>query len=211
MVSVIYVHWSMDEFRSQLMRRSITTLIETEPEAQILVADNGGSLEDSQFLLKLCEEKKIAAYIRFRENMHFAYARNLLLDIATGDYLCISDNDIIFDVGWAEECVKFLSKNPDLIATPLVADMSHRIRKFWVGERDGWQLNTRAGSPCFMMHRSLYEKVGKFELLNVAGSKYADKLCRMKAFTAIMPQCRASDLGERRGYNFKAPTYSTKL
>lgn len=210
-LSIIYTHWAQNEFRSQLMKRSIDSLISTAATQEILVADNGGSLLDSQYLLTQCDLKNIAVYLRFRENMHFAYTRNELLDMATGEYLCICDNDIVFEQGWWQECVSFLEDNKDLVATPLVPDLAHRIRKFWVGERDGWQLNLRAGSPCFVMHRSLYEKIGKFDLINIAGSKYADKLARAKAYVAIMPQCKAVDLGERQGYDWKNPTYSKTL
>lgn len=210
-LSIIYTHWAQNEFRSELMRKSIETLVATTDTEEILVADNGGSLSDSQFLLGLCEDKKIAMYMRFRENMHFAYTRNALLDFATGEYIAIVDNDIVFEPGWWQECLSFLDKNQDLAATPLVPDLAHRIRRFWVGERDGWQLNARAGSPCFIMHRSLWEKVGKFEYHNMAGSKFADALVRNKAYMAIMPQCKAVDLGERKGYDWKNPTYSKQL
>jgi len=210
-LSVIYVHWAMDEMRSKIMRRSLTSLMETAPDAEILVADNGGSFDDSQAILEACDQKKIAAYVRFRENMHFAYARNVLLDMATGDYICICDNDIVFEPGWAEEIIAFLEKNPDLVATPLVPDISHRKAQFWVGERDGWQLNSLAGSSCFVMPRSVYNHVGKFLLHNMAGSKYARELAAKGHHVACMPQCKAVDIGERAGYDWRNPVYSQVL
>ncbi len=201
----------MNEERSAMMRRSILTLVATAADCEILVADNGGNVEDSKFLLELCEQKKIAVYVRFRENMHFAYTRNVLLDMATGDYICSCDNDIVFEMGWWQECVAFLEKNPDLVATPLVPDISHRTAKSWRGERDGWQLNAFAGTPCFVMPRSVYASVGKFPLHNMSGSKYARFLADRKHFVACMPQCKAVDLGERRGYDWRNPNYSVDL
>ena len=51
-VSIIFTHHASNEKRSELMRASIQSIVETAPDAEILVADNGASLEDSQFLLK---------------------------------------------------------------------------------------------------------------------------------------------------------------
>lgn len=212
MVSVVYTHWAMNPERSAIMRRSMQSLIDSSNgELEILVADNGGSLADSQWLLELCEAKKIAVYLRFRENMHFAYARNILLDLASKEYIVIMDNDIYVMEGWWQECVEYLKKNESVIATPLVADMAHRARKFWVGEKGGWQLNMRAGSPCFMMDRKAYALFGKFPLHNKAGSFYADTISRKGYAVGVMPQCKAIDLGERRGYNWRSPNYSTTL
>ncbi len=197
-----------------MMRRSMLSLLASSNEGQeleILVADNGGNLADSQWLLELTETKRIAAYMRFRENMHFAYARNQLMRVATKDYIAIVDNDIIFDKGWWQEIVAYLSKHEKVTATPLVPDMAHRTGKFWVGELGGWQLNSRAGSSCFVMTRKCFDEVGYFPLHNVAGSKYADTLTRAGYRMAIMPQCKAVDVGERRGYDWRSPNYSKIL
>lgn len=211
MISVVYVHWAMSEERSALMRRSLLSLIESEP-TQILVADNGGSVEDSKWLLELCEAKKIAVYIRFRENMHFAYARNALLKLADQPYIAIADNDIIFEKGWWQECVEYLKGAEEkVIATPLVPDLAHRASRFWVGEHRGWQLNLRAGSSCFVMDRKAYAEFGDFQLHNMAGSKYADTIVGKGYRVAVMPQCKANDIGERRGYNWREPHYSQTL
>ena len=110
-VSVIVSTWSMNEFRSAVMRESIRTLLETAPEAEIIVCDNGGNLADSIFLLNLCEEKKIACYIRNRNNMSFGYARNQGLDMTTGEYIVIADNDILYKQGWLEWFVVLFYNN----------------------------------------------------------------------------------------------------
>mgnify|MGYP001586065104 FL=1 len=102
-VSIVVTTWSMNDFRSAVMRESIKTLIETAPEAEIIVVDNGGNLSDSIHLLSLAEEKKIACYIRNRNNMSFGFARNQGLDMATGEYICIADNDIFYKPGWLEK------------------------------------------------------------------------------------------------------------
>lgn len=211
MLSIIYVHWAMDEKRSKVMRRSIKELIESAPNEEILVADNGGNIEDSKLLLDLCENKNIAAYLRFRHNVHFAYARNQLLSMASQPYICIMDNDIIVQPGWWETCVNFLKRNPGCVATPLVSDKSHQGLKFWGEPIDGWQTNNLAGSSCFVMSREAFQKIGFFQLHNMSGSKYAREIAHKGYKMALTPFPLAIDVGEREGYDWRNPNYSATL
>lgn len=206
MLSVAYTHWAMDAERSSLMRRSIESLIETLPlGAECIVCDNGGSLPDSEFLLGLAECGDIAAYVRFRNNMGFGYARNLAIEMASLPFVAVVDNDIEFLHGWAEECIDLLEANPEikLFATPLEADpMNQRAVRF-LGELDGWRLNTRAGSNCFVGRRSSFLDVGPFGRELIAGSRWATAYTRKGYAMAVMPNPKAFDLGLRNGMDFK--------
>ena len=122
-LSIIYTHWAMNDERSRTMRESFYTLLDTVPNAEIIVIDNGGSYEDSCWFLKLTDLGYVASYTRYRDNMHFAYARNDGLKRTSKDYIAICDNDIRFEEGWAEECIEWLSKNPGkYFVTPIAPD-----------------------------------------------------------------------------------------
>src|SRR3990167_5559902 len=124
-ISILLCHWAMNDSRSVLMRECVESIIETAPESEIIVTDNGGSLADSTFLLNLCEEKKIACYIRNRNNMSYAFAWNHAAKIASGEYLVFTSNDIVFQKGWLA-CIDFLEAHPGkLLATPLWIDHTH--------------------------------------------------------------------------------------
>ncbi len=211
-VAIIFTTWTPDKERSEMMFRSITSLIQTAPTAEILVADNGGNLQDSQWLLELTETKHLTTYTRFRNNMHFAYARNFFMKQTTADYIVICDNDIDFKEGWLEECLNFLENHPEkYLATPLAPDNMHIKGKYAVGELDGWKLNLRAGSNCFVISRASYEEIGLFPDHNLAGSKYVDQYLRLGYKMACMPVPKAWDLGFRKGYDFRNPTWSKDL
>ncbi len=211
-VSIIYTTWSPDAPRSKMMRLSIASLLKTFPEAEILVADNGGSLEDSKFLVALTDSGSIATYVRFRKNMHFAYARNVLMQQCTGDFIVVMDNDVELIDGALQDCVAYLERNPGkYMATPLKPDNMHIKGRYVLGELDGWKLNARAGSNCFVMSRASYEEIGLFPLHNLAGSKYVDHYCTLGYKMACMPVPKAQDMGFRAGYDFRNPTYSVDL
>ena len=204
--SIIYNHWASNEERSKLMRDSIISVIETCPDAEILVADNGGSLEDSEFLLKLTDEGKIARYVRYRVNMHFDYARNDCLSVATGDYFVISDNDIIYKKGWLEECINWLENNPGkYYATPLQVIGSQA--RYTTGFLNNWKLNMRAGSNSFVIRKTDFNIIGNFPRDRLSGSMWTNNAVRAGYLCTCMPEPKAFDFGRRhmkgRGYNYK--------
>lgn len=201
-VSIIVTHWAMSNQRSEVMRRSMESLIKTAPSAEIIVVDNGGSESDSRYLLELNEQGKIACYIRNRKNMHFAYARNQGIKVSNGDYLVIADNDIEYRAGWLEDCIAWLKANPGkYFATPLECDPINRKPSRWQGEKGGWRLNMRAGSNCTVASRENFNAIGYYKIHRIAGSKWTDTYVKAGYLMAVMPIPKAIDLGFREGYN----------
>jgi glycosyltransferase involved in cell wall biosynthesis len=187
------------------MRRCLNSLVETTKKypCEILVVDNGENLEDSQWLLQLAHEKKIQKYIRNSENLYFGYARNLAIKVSIGKYLVISDNDILYHDGWLEDCLEFLENHPGkYLATPLLADEMKLNPKYIVGYFDGWMLNLRAGSNCFMLTREHFEDIGWFLNHRIAGTLFNNAFYGKEYLMACMPTPKAEDIGFRMGYNF---------
>lgn len=211
--SIVFTHWAMNEERSNQMRDSIYSLMETADGAEIIVVDNGEDISDSMFLLDLCHQGKVASYTRYRKNMHFYYARNDGLKRASRDYFVISDNDILFKPGWLDECIDFLVRNPGkYLATPIAADPMNSVRKErWCGDLDGWRLNYRAGSNIFVGSRETFNDIGEFDQLGIAGSKWVDRYVRKGYKMAVMPEPKAFDMGLRKGYNISEPIKNTEL
>lgn len=210
-VSIIVTHWGMNQERSTVMRISLLSLFETAPQAEIIVIDNGETKGDTEWLARQAHNGNITCYIRNRKNMHFAYARNQGLKMATGDYIVIADNDILYKDGWLSDCVNFLETHEGkYLATPILIDPMNLKGKRMVGELDGWILNTRAGSNVFMMRRKDYEVIGDFDIHHIAGSKYCDRFCYLGYVVAVSPEPKAIDMGLRRGYDIKKKIEHTK-
>jgi len=60
-----------------------------------IVIDNGGSLEDSEWILGEVESGNVTHYVRNYDNLWFGYARNQGYKLAEGKYIFTTDNDII--------------------------------------------------------------------------------------------------------------------
>jgi len=209
--SIIFVHYHKDEKRSEQMMASMNSLVETTKSypCEIVVVDNGQNEQDSQFFLSLVVGGAIQTYVRNANNMHFGYARNQGMVLSNGDYICISDNDIIYTPGWLEACVAVLEKYPHkkIYATP-VYNVAHWLPKFWhdevleVGDR-AYRLNSRAGSNCFVIRRKDLKEIGGFLCHRVAGTKWTEKAIRLEFAVAVTPDVMVDDVGFRDGYNYK--------
>jgi glycosyltransferase involved in cell wall biosynthesis len=209
--SIIVTSYSSNPARSKLMRSSFESLKgSTKSPYELIVVDNGGSAEDSRYLLDLCEKGFINVYLRNANNMHFGFARNQALRICNGDYIAVCDNDIYYNEGWLEECLYALEQNPDkkIWATPIY-NVAHWRPKYWDGkvEANGktYRLNRRAGSNCWVMRRKDFEAVGDFYIHRVAGTKWTNRACRIGYLGAVTPDIMVNDQGFRRGYNLNAP------
>ena len=210
--SIIFVHWAQNEERSDTMQKSIISLIATTRHlpVEIIVVDNGGSLEDSAFLLDLVHQKQIQFYLRNSENLYFGYARNKGVDLSCGDYLVFSDNDIDYQPGWLDKGLSLLEANREkkIAFTPLKTDRQHRNEKCWRGELEHEGVkhlcNIRAGSNSWLIRRDYFEDIGRFKNHQIAGSIWADAFTNKGYVMVTMEKdSLAQDIGFTRGYNFK--------
>ncbi len=206
--SIVITYFASDASRSKMMRGSLGSLINnTKYPMEIIVIDNGGNKEDSDFLNDLLEQKKINVLVRNAENMHFGFARNQGIQLANGEYICIADSDIGYEEGWLQKCIDVLEAHPKekIYATP-VYNVAHWTKKYWVGElkvgKETYRLNRRAGSNCFVIRRRDLKVIGTFMCHRVAGTKWTDKAWNVLHYAAaVTPDLMVRDLGFRRGYN----------
>jgi len=211
MVSVVFVHWAMNEERSKLARESLESLLSTlHGRQEVIVVDNGENLADSAYFLEKTQGGEIQCYIRNARNMHFAHARNQGVSQAKGEYIAFVDNDIVCESGWLEKCLKVFEKFPDrkYLVTPIQYP-GVMAKRYDIGslEIDGerYRLNTRAGSNCFVVRRKDFYDIGEFIYHRIAGSKFNDKFISKGYFMVVTPRDMAKDIGLRKGYDFKAP------
>lgn len=205
-VSIILTHHIRPEyeFRSRMMRESIKSLIATTKDTpcEITVVDNGGSLEDSKFLVELADQGLITTYIRNKDNLHWAYAWDQAYKLSTGKYLVFTCNDILFAPGWLEECLKILKnhKGEKYFVTPYL-DQSHKGRRFELPDIEDARVNTRSGSNCIIIDRETYDKLGRFPYHHVGGTHWYNKVIRKLGYKVLIPkENMIFDLGFKFGF-----------
>ena len=206
--SIILVHYALVDdhgekyaqsekrTRSDMLREVMDSIEKnTEYPAELIVYDNGGKPDDSDYLLDLTRRGVINTYIRYKDNMHWAWAFNEGARIATGDYLCFTCNDVVMKPKWLSTCIALLEKYKDnYVASPF--HISHKMAKYDRGTIDGNRLNSMAGSNCMIMKRKTFKELGNFGVFAVSGTYWFRKKAKM-GYTTIMPP---KDLADHIGF-----------
>ena len=198
--------------RSAAMKRSLESLIEnTDYPAEIIVFDNGGNPDDSEYLLNLAREKKISTYVRYADNMSFAFAWNQFLRIASGDYLCFTCNDIVYEKGWLGACISLLEKYSDrkLIAAPYITPDKDK-QNFNKEVLEDARINSMAGSNCMIMTPEVYKDIGEMPHYRIGGSVWHRMMVRAGYLVIIPPKDMVNHIGYRKGVDWRRPTDVSK-
>ena len=214
-VSIIVCHYGkIDDFgetsaganppkRSALLKTCIESILaNTDFPAELIVADNGGNPDDSDYLLGKAREGKLT-HVRFPQNMHFAFAWNQCAKLATGGYLSFICNDIEVAPHWLSECMRILFEHENkLIATPFI---TYDKRKFTEVKLNGDRSNIRAGSNCLVIYRDLFYQIGEWPVHRIGGTVWYNKIYKLGIKTVAPPTDLAYDRGWRKGLNFSIP------
>lgn len=215
--SVIMVHYGQrDDFgklnnrqephsRHDLMKKSFESLIKnTDYPVEIIVMDNGGNPDDTDFFLEQARAGKIQTLVRYGNNMNFAFAWNQGFRLATGDYVCFTCNDIEFAPGWLSTCIGLLEKYSDrkLIATPLIT-RDKNTASYNKELLPDARINSLAGSACYIIRPEDFREIGDVAHHRVGGSIWHRRMSR-KGYMAIVPLVNmANHLAHRWGTDYR--------
>ena len=210
-VSIVVCHYGkIDDFgetaagknppkRSELLRVCVESIIaNTNYPAELIVMDNGGNPDDSDYLLSKAREGKLT-HVRFPQNLHFAMAWNQGAKLATGEYLSFICNDIEVGPEWLTECMRILDSYPRVIATPFITYDKRRMNTVM---ENGDRFNPRAGSNCLVIPRDFFYEIGEWPVHRIGGTIWYNKIYQMGIKTVAPPSDLAHDRGWRHGLNF---------
>lgn len=217
--SIIICHYGLlDDFgeksggknpkkRSDLVRNLLKSIEEnTEYPVEVIMCDNGGNPDDTDYFVEKVREGTINTLIRTKENRHFAMAWNQGAKLATGDYLVFLCNDIeITKKGWLKECIKVLEDYPDRQWCGCGFITYDKLKKTEEVTPEGYRVNHRSGSNCLIVRKEDWPKLGEWPVHRIGGSKWFTKNFREGWRFTAPPENVARDAGWRSGVNFSIP------
>ena len=224
-VSIIISHYSnIDDFgekradgwsgiygekksRSDLIRKCLTSLEEnTDFPAEIIVVDNGGNPDDSDYLVSMARKGTINTYIRNKNNMHFGWAWNQGIALATSKTICLTCNDIFFKPNWLSKTMEAYKAdfNRKFLATPFITPDKTK-GKNPRGNLGEFRLNSMAGSNCMIMQKEDYFSIQPMTTYHIAGSHWHRRMNK-KGYLVIAPkEDYAEEMSFRQGLNIRQP------
>jgi len=197
----------MTEARRSLAKESLMSLHASVKHlpCEIIVADNGGHIDDSKFFLELADKGIIQHYIRNHSNIWFGRARNKAIEMSEGEIICVMDNDLFYTKGWLEMNVESLKKTRGnkLLSTPMGIRGCH---KKYTDEREiggeKFVVNPFAGSNCWLMWREDWIGIGKFADHWLAGTLWCRTYGRQGYSVVTFSDRLVSDEGDKRTVSY---------
>ena len=138
-----------------MTRQAIRALRRWSADYELIIFDNGSDQETAQYLVQM---QKAYPYntklIRSDKNIGFIKGNNEAAKVATCDFICCLNNDVLIRGTWVHKLLHVLKKDPS------VAQVG--ARKMATGPElcylEGW---------CFVIPRWAYEKFGLFDEVNL--------------------------------------------
>ena len=178
LLSVVIVTWNNREI-NRLCLASLFARTEW-PNFEVIVVDNGSSDATPELLRELAGRHPRLRVLELHENRGFPAACNAGLALATGEYLCLLNNDTVVTRGWAAALVAHLVRNPGLglvgpvtnaIANEARIDVGYRNlgelpawSREWVREHDGEAFAIpMLAFFCVLMPREVFARVGPLD------------------------------------------------
>jgi len=218
-VSIIISHYSKVDDSGEALAHGDKTLLDrsamlkecmesleknTDYPAEVIVIDNGGDPDDSEYLLSLVKKGVINTYVRNQNNMHFGWAWNQGIALATSDMVLLTCNDIKFKPAWLSQTVEAFKSHPNnkLIASPYVSPDKTK-GKNPRGMLGDYRLNSMAGSNCMLMTKKIYYEIEPMTTHHTAGSHWHRRMNK-KGYLVILPkEDLVEEMAFRRGLNIK--------
>ena len=111
-VSVILLTWnSLDLTKGCLESLQRTT---THPDVELILVDNGSTDGTPAYLRSLAEKDLRVKLVLNEENRGFAAAINQGLEVSSGDYVVLLNNDIVLTRGWLTLLLARLDQDPSI-------------------------------------------------------------------------------------------------
>ena len=211
--SILLVHYSQTDpdnsnSRFEMLKKCIQSLKEnTDYPAEILVWDNGKSINDTNWLVEQVQNGTINLLLRSKDNMSFGYAWNALARLASGDFLAFVCNDLEFRPGWLSQTIAGLEKYPErkLIATPYITPDKDRPNYNKEVLSDGYRINSMAGSNCFVLTPQVFKDIGEIPHHRIGGSFWYRRMVRKGYLVIVPPTDLVCHLAFRHGVDWKKP------
>lgn len=163
MVSIIIITYNkLDLTKCCLRSIKLNTIIECE----IIVVDNNSKDGTQDYIKeKLVDYCSNCKYIFNSENLGFAPAVNQGISIATGDYICLLNNDVIVKKNWISNMIKILKANEDVA---IVGPMSQgTFYPQYIEDEKQLPHNIKYSNIlygfCMVFEKKLIEKIGLFD------------------------------------------------
>lgn len=158
-IDVIILSYAKTEELQSLTEQTIRSLLNSETSEKvvfnIVVLESNKKLNPFQF--------KDTTTIYPTEEFGFNKYLNIGVKYTNSSLICLCNNDLIFHKGWATAIVEAMQKNPTILSASTVCPEMHKKNNIDLSKPVIEGYEKYFSGWCFMINRSLINKIGYFD------------------------------------------------
>ncbi len=158
-IDVIILSYAKNEELKGLTEQTIKTLIASEDEIKfnIVVIESEKKMKPEQY------NNTLTIYPKSK----FGFNKYLNIGLANtnADYVCFSNNDVIFTKGWASEILKVIQDDSNALSASPICPIFHPQHGFNVnsGNYYGWRVGREVAGWFIFLRRKLLDIIGPLD------------------------------------------------
>lgn len=130
-ISFIILTWNSERHIKNCLKSILCTVSQQEYLYEIFVVDNGSTDNTREILASMVNAHNgIIKPIFFNHNIGTTFSRNQALKVASGQYLCILDSDVIVHPNSIQQLINALKSSPEIgLIAPRLLYADGRLQK----------------------------------------------------------------------------------
>lgn len=200
-LSAIFLSNTINESIFEMTKNCIQTMIDAEKDNshlifELILVESNGNYSEQGFTYN--EEIRV---ITPNEEFNFHRFLNFGIDQATGDYIALCNNDLIFYKNWFSEILKVTLTNPRIRSFSPYDETSNKIPKNIIESRsycEGLEIQKQLTGWCLIIEAKALRLIGKLdETFNFyyADNDYAMTLRKFNISHALVCKSKVLHLG----------------
>jgi GT2 family glycosyltransferase len=166
---------------------------------EIIVVDNGSTDGTQEYLNEAFEQGVVDQYVRLAENYGFAVATNIGIERSRCEYVCFSNNDVIYTDDWLKKLLATFEDPECGVASPLRVGADLHTRRMEVAE-PAFRNGRKFPAFKFPNEEDIPGIISEAVRLNgVVESKYSGQIERNNSMVAFFCTVFKRDLFDRLG------------
>lgn len=165
-LSIIILSNTINNAIYEMTKNCIQTLVMSESEnlnlnLEIILIESNKHYKKLEF--NFSDIVKIIIPV---EEFNFNRFLNIGIDYATGDYIALCNNDLIFSKNWFTEMMKIKDSNPEIMSFSPYDQKSNRTSKEIIAANDfvlGYEIQKQLTGWCFVVNNQVFKKIGALD------------------------------------------------
>lgn len=193
-LSAIILSRTISDVIFEMTMNGIDTLVGTEKdvEIEVIVVESNKDYFHSGFVYP-----EFVKVIVPEANFNFHQFLNIGIEVASGEYIALCNNDLIFYDNWFTEILKVAAKHPKIKSFSPNGNMR---RDFTQDFELGYKVRTHVFGWCFIARREIFDTIGKLDEtfdFNYADNDYALTLKKYNIRHAVVFASHVKHLDNR--------------